>query len=150
MLEQVLDYIHNWFVHDIYSGSFTISGGVLQDVELLEGQYFKINGSILNDGLHSTSDSLSDETFNGEVWGLSIPTAIISIANEISAWMNQYGESLNSPYASESFGGYSYSKSAGGGGGGNGGYSVQYPWAATFGSRLNAYRKINNDFVLKR
>ena len=147
MLEQILDYIHNYFVHDRYTGTFTISGGKLQDVTILDGQYIKINGSVLNDGVHLGSDGLNDETFTGEVWGLSIPIAILTLADEIAAWMAEYGSTVNSPYSSESFGGYSYSKASSGGSGANGNY-MQYPWAATFGSRLNAYRKINNDFVL--
>ncbi len=114
---------------------------------LKKGQYFRIIGSIFNDGLYIYGDSildgdgneatLQDETFNGEIWLLAPPKAIISLGKEITAWQNKYADQVSSPYASESFGGYSYSKQAITDGiGGTG-------WQSAFKSRLNRWRKIS-------
>ena len=151
MLEQILDYIHNYFVHDVYTGEFTISGGVLQGDYIIDGQYYKINGSIFNNGLHlkgtgQGAEVLTDETFEGEVWGLAVPPAVISLASDVASWMDTYGAVVNTPYQSESFGGYSYSKASGSGSSGNKPSTAS--WQDVFATRLNAYRKINNDFVL--
>lgn len=144
MLEQVLDYIHNYFVRKVVRGSFTITDGKI-NVELLDGQYFKIVGSVFNDGVHNTYDNLTDEEFRGEVWAMGVPNAILEIANEIDDWMDKYGAAINSPYQSESFGGYSYSKASAGGNGNSGGTAS---WQEVFGRRLNQWRKVNSDFVI--
>ena len=64
MLEQILDYIHNYFVKRVYCGLYRISGGALTMDVLQEGQYYRIVGSIFNDGVHrysSEETSLTDE-----------------------------------------------------------------------------------------
>ena len=52
MLEQVLMNIRNWFTVDggIYSGTFTIKDGGIALPFLANGQYFRICGSVFNDG----------------------------------------------------------------------------------------------------
>lgn len=140
MLEQILDFIHNYFIKEVYRGKFKIESGVLNVDFLLENQYFKIKGSIFNDGLHKYShDALEDEEFEGEVWALAIPWAVISLAEEITAYQEKYADKLDSPYQSESFGGYSYSKSSGTDSKGNDVTS----WQSKFASRLNHWRKIS-------
>lgn len=145
MLEQVLTEIHNWFrVRDsadgIYRESFVIENGGLTLPFLREGQYFRILGSMFNDGLHRYGpdmESLTDETFDGTVWALAVPKTVVELAGEISDWQKKYGEITASPYSSESFGGYSYTKS--GGANENGGAGG---WQAAFRTRLNPYRKL--------
>lgn len=139
MLEQILNYIHNYFPYEILTGQFVIEDGALKDVELLDGQYFKVIGSVLNDGVHQKGDALSDETFEGQVWTMAVPKAVLGIAQEVEDWMAKYGEAVNGPYQSESFGGYSYSKATDASAGSTAG------WQSVFGKRLNAYRKINGD-----
>lgn len=140
MLSQVLDYIHNYFVKEVLRGTFKVSGGMLEIGGLLEGQYFMINGSVFNDGLHQYPDTgLSDETFDGEIWAMAIPLDVISIAQEVEAWVDKYGDVVSGPYTSESFGGYSYSKHSIAGSDGSG--SV-FDWRNVFKSRLNRWRKI--------
>ena len=53
MLEQVLDYIHNYFVSDVHVGDFSISSGSISLPFLKNGQRFKIIGSDLNDGIYT-------------------------------------------------------------------------------------------------
>lgn len=141
MLEQILDFIHNYFVHEIHRGNFRIVDGVLVNVPWLQdGQYFKIRGSVFNDGVHKYSDDvLHDERFEGEVWSMTIPPAILAMVTEIETWVDRYGESSASPFTSESFGGYSYTKASGG----EAGSGVGPTWQSVFGPRLNAYRKIS-------
>lgn len=149
MLEQILDFIHNYFVKDVYCGDFKISNGVLNADFLQSGQYFKITGSVFNDGVHQYFNSnLVDEEFHGEVWAMAVPPTVIALAGEVDDWIQKYGDSMISPYQSESFGGYSYSK--GSGGSGDSSSSNAADWRKIFGSRLNAYRKINNNFIARR
>lgn len=150
MLEQLLKEIHNWFrvrndVDGKYPGTYTIEGGSIALPFLQTGQYYRIIGSVFNEGLHKYGDGdLQDETFTGSVWALGIPKAVVELAAEIETWVGKYGEAISSPYSSESFGGYSYTKSGAGttyasGGGGSGG------WQSVFAAKLNPWRKISED-----
>ena len=66
-----------------------------------------------------------------------MPKAVVSLAGEIAAWQEKYKDTVDSPYTSESFGGYSYSKASGAGDStGCGG------WQSAFRARLNPYRKL--------
>lgn len=141
MIEQIMDWIHNYFVREKRLGRFTISDGLLNCDFLQDGQYFKVVGSVFNDGVHQyPGDVLTDESFVGEVWALGVPPALVALAAEIEDWVEKYGEAVNSPYQSESFGGYSYSKAAGTGA--NGAMTPGASWQTVFGTRLNHWRKI--------
>ena len=57
MLEQTLMEIHNWFrardeSNGIHPGPYTIKNGGIALPFLQDGQYFRIMGSVFNDGLH--------------------------------------------------------------------------------------------------
>ena len=146
IIEEVCQSIRNYFTKhdgsDVVSGSFQIVGGILYfgDEVMPQTGYFRIVGSTLNDGVFlGGTDALTDEAFDGEVWYMHLPAAFIALCDDIKAWQTANGaaDSANmSPYSSESFGGYSYSK----GGGTNGATAVT--WQAQFRSRLNAWRKI--------
>lgn len=139
MLEQVLMNIRNWFPvkGGIYSDTFTIKDGGITLPFLANGQYFRICGSVFNDGLHQyPAGDLTDETFTGSVWALAVPQAVIELAAEIEEWQKKNGDASVSPYQSESFGGYSYSKATDSASGG------AVTWQTAFRSRLNAWRKI--------
>lgn len=141
MLEQTLDYIHNYFERDIVDGSFTISDGSVVLDFLQDGQYFRICGSVFNDGVHKyPANDLTDETFTGQIRAMAVPPAVIALADEITAWIDKYGDAMNSPYQSESFGGYSYSKGSGQNSSNNSNNPAD--WRVVFGSRLNHWRKI--------
>lgn len=139
MLEQVLMNIRNWFPVDggIHSGTFTIEDGGITLPFLADGQYFRICGSVFNDGLHQYNVlDLVDETFNGTIWALAIPKAVIELADEIGKWQEKNGEAASSPFSSESFGGYSYSKATDAETGGS------VTWQSAFNKQLSAWRKI--------
>ena len=139
MLEQVLTHIHNWFQLEIYPGKYVIQDGRFALPFLQNGQYFRIIGTLFNDGLHQygpAMEILHDENFTGTIWALAIPRAVIALADEVVTWQEKYGEQAASPYLSESFGGYQYSK------GTIGGQSGASNWQAAFRSRLNPWRKL--------
>ncbi len=150
MLTELCGYLRNWFDRERIFGKFKIQGGVivpensLGELSLLNGQYIRIVGSVLNDGVwlfdEEGIEGLRDETFDGAIWSLAIPQAVVEISAEIEAWQAKYGgadSAAMSPFNSESFGGYSYSKSnntegsAGAGG-----------WQSAFAGRLAQWRKI--------
>ena len=149
-LEAVLSHIHNWFERDSFTvGRCAIEGGELPasvSDRLLDGQWYRVEGSYLNDGLHLHPDtSLADETFDATITLLAIPKPLLNVAEEIGEWAAASRESdlkaLSAPYQSESFGGYTYSAKAttrpnSGAGGLTG-------WKAAFAGDLNAWRKIS-------
>ena len=62
--------------------------------------------------------------------------AVIDLADEIQKWQEKNGEASVSPYQSESFGGYSYSKATDAETGG------AVTWQSAFKRQLSAWRKI--------
>lgn len=139
MLEQVLRHLNNWFLVEIHEGTFTVENGSITLPFLLPNQYFRIVGSVFNDGLHQyPAVDLTDETFTGSVWALAVPKAVIDLSVEIEAWQEKNGEAVASPYQSESFGGYSYTKASGG----KADTSVVTCWQDAFRGRLNNWRKL--------
>lgn len=140
MLEQVLHFIHNYFEKEKYYGEYKIQNGTLSLPFCKYGQYFKIDGSDLNDGIYQYPAQLSDEEFTGIVTTLSVPKNLLSLVDEIEDWNEANGEAVDSPFQSESFGGYSYSKASTSGSDRKGG--DLYGWQYKFASRLNQWRKI--------
>lgn len=150
MLSEVCKFLNNWFDSERLYGDFTISGGILTGVgeKLQEGQYFRIIESVFNDGVYAyrsvipagAAHELEDETFSGSVWILKIPPEVVALSDEIDAWCAKYAgadSAAMSPYTSESFGGYSYSKGASSGADGGTGAN----WQTQFGPRLSLWRK---------
>lgn len=136
MLETVLQNLNNWFLvpDGVHAGEFTVQGGQLTLPALQTGQYFRVVGSVFNDGLHQYPVAdLTDETFTGSVWALAVPKAVIELAEEIDAWQTKNGDP--GPFTSESFGGYSYSKATNASG-------MAVGWQDVFKSRLNDWRRI--------
>ena len=143
MLTELCQELRNWFVREQHMGKFEIADGSIDAPFLLDGQYYRIVGSVFNDGVHRYGyDTLEDETFDGAVWALAIPEPVIKLAAEIDAWRERYetaDSSAMSPYMSESFGGYSYQKgSALTSKNTSGGTS----WKTVFSSQLNTWRKL--------
>lgn len=144
MLTQICQYLRNWFERTKLFGEIVIEGGVISIggnvISLLDGQYFRIIGSVLNDGVHAyPASDLQDETFNGAIWCMAVPPVIVELAEDIQKWTEDNEAAISSPYSSESFGGYSYSlKSGSDSSGSQGGVT----WESQFASRLSPWRKI--------
>ena len=91
---------------------------------------------MFNDGVWNTSDTLKDEEFNGAVWLMAVPPTIIELAESIEEWETSNKDVLNSPFQSESFGGYSYNKGSGANANG------VVTWQSFFSDKLNRWRKL--------
>lgn len=138
MLEEILQYLNNWFVAEMRNDIYVIKGNSIVLPFLSDGQYFRIAGSILNDGVHQyPANDLKDETFSGVIWALAIPNAILNIVDEIVVWTAKNGDF--SPYTSESFGGYSYSKAINSRG-------VAVSWQDVFAARLSPWKKLGRSY----
>lgn len=136
MLESVLMHLKNWFLVDVHERTFTIQNNAVELPFLQNGQYYRICGSVFNDGLHKYGDNdLQDETFTGAVWALAVPKTVVDLAEEIGAWQAKNGETVQSPYVSESFGGYTYTKATDSTTGG------AVTWQTAFRRQLNPWRK---------
>lgn len=136
MLEEILLHIHNRF--EIQgaglSGNFEISSGTITLPGLKMGQYFWIDGSVFNDGLHQyPASDLIDETFTGTITPAAIPRAVVALSGEISDWVSKHPAT---DLTSESFGGYSYSRASDKNG-------APLNWTEVFRSRLNPWRKLS-------
>lgn len=120
---------------DRHKGTFIVKDGAFAPLDFLkEGQYFRVVGSTFNDGVYQYPDAnLTDETFTGEIWAMRVPPAFIELSERIDAWTAQHGDAIKSPYLSESFGGYSYTKATSASG--SGALSV-------FSAELKNWRKI--------
>ena len=144
MLTEIFQYLRNWFVKTKYLGTFVIDNNTVayddgSEVPLLNGQYFRIIGSVLNDGVYKYGTGiLKNETFTGSVWSMAVPPAVVALIKEISDWVIANAGAINSPYQSESFGGYSYSFKYGSANGESVAASLQTQFAA----RLSPWRKI--------
>lgn len=138
VLTEICAELRNWFVvpNGVHIQTYTISGGSIAPLDFLQdGQYFRIIGSVFNDGVHQYPDSgLTDEVFHGAVWAMAVPPAVIDIATEIEEY-SRIDAGKASPYTSESFGGYSYTKATDTNG-------TPIGWQKAFASRLNKWRRL--------
>ena len=151
MLQQMMDYIHNYFIKTAKVGTYEISNGMISLDFVKDGQRFWITNSDLNDGVYTYHESgikndddtevvgLHDETWAGTICALAVPPAVIALSGEINEWVANNGEAVNSPYTSESVQGvYSYTKASGGTGAGG-----SVGWQDVFANQLKAYRKVS-------
>lgn len=138
MLTELCAEVRNYFCKesDIHFGKYEISGGSILPLAFLkEGQYFRIVGSALNDGVYKYPTSeLADESFEGAVWAMNVPPSFIALADKIKAF-NESETGKPSAYTSESFGGYTYSRATNGKGG-------VATWRTFYEVDLKKYRRI--------
>ena len=144
-LTDLCQYLRNWFDRnrDKWQDTFTISGGNIQGMEnkLFNGQYFRVMGSLLNDGVHQyPASDMTDEVFDGVIWSMVVPPAVIDLCTEIEDWKAKYSEAMASPFLSENIQGvYSYTKTAAAAGGSDG---KPVTWMTQFSDSLDRWRKI--------
>ena len=143
MLDELCAEIRNYFVqseNDKHAGTYTINGGTFSPpLDFLKaGQYFRVVGSALNDGVYKNDGCgvLTDEEFDGAVWAMSVPPAVVDLADRIKAYTDS-DAAKPTPFVSESFGGYSYSK------GQNAAGAANNSWQAVFADELRKWRRIS-------
>ena len=138
IITEICAELRNWFVvpNGVHIQTYTISGGSIAPLDFLQdGQYFRIIGSVFNDGVHQyPAADLTDEVFHGAVWAMAVPPSVIDLAAEIEEY-NKSDAGKASPYISENFGGYGYTKATGSNG-------KVLTWKSVFADALNRYRKL--------
>ena len=145
MLYEICEHLHNFFDQrdgdyiDRTAGTFVISNGVISPLSssLIAGQYIRIVGSLLNDGIYLlpsnfTISTLVNETFTGAIFGLAIPRDLVTLDTEITAYVTA---NPATGYVSESFGGWSGSRATGANG-------APLSWESVYAKRLNRWRKL--------
>ena len=140
MLAEICAYLRNWFCDpgDRHIGTFEISDGELTPSDFLQdGQYFRVIGSIFNDGVYSfPSAELHDETFDGAVWAMRIPRQLIELDNEITQYVHNLQSKISEEgwdmFSSQSFKGYS----------GTVRDFVEMSWKKKYGPQLAQWRKL--------
>ena len=152
MLTEICAYLRNYFLRDYYDpdryihhGTFTIADNHMQALSfLLPGQHYRVIGSVFNDGVWrydpNNPPTMTDETFDGTIWAMSVPKDVLDLATEIAAWNEANASALSGPYQSESMtsSGYSYTKASGGTAGNE---TVPYNWRNQFAARLKPYKR---------
>ena len=147
MITEICAYLKNYFTYeqDKHYGTFHIENKqIVPSVDLLT-DYFCIFGSRLNNGVHKVSDNdlVNEGDFDGSIWIMSPPADFLALVTEINNWQTSngsYDSVAMSPFNSESFGGYSYSK--GNNSSGAGGIpSASVTWQDVYAKRLNVYRR---------
>lgn len=134
--------LKNYFLRDKYGGTFNVVSGTAPLSNLLTGQYFRIVGSVLNDGVwQNTAEDLAhlqNETFEGEIWSMAIPRDFLELCGEIDDFNAKIEEMSTSwtGFSSESWNGYSYSISSSA-------PDFILQKQANIKSRLNGYRRIH-------
>ena len=153
MISEICAELRNYFLRDyvnpehyIHYGSFVIANGEMQSLPFLKvGQFYRIVGSTFNDGVHKygatppsveDSETLTDEEFEGAIWEMFVPKEVVDLSAEIQDWISKNADTINSPYQSESFGGYSYTKAVAGTG------RVSTDWQSHFAAKLNRWRRL--------
>lgn len=145
MINAICSEIKNFFTRDEdrIIGDWVIESGNFAPPITFPTDYIRIVGSRLNDGVHKVSKmTLQDESFHGAVWIMCPPKDFLGLVEEIKQWQDKNGtvdSAAMSPFQSESFGGYSYSK---GSGNSSNASSTVPTWQSTYASRLNVYRRI--------
>ena len=107
---------NNFFAISCEKGNFTIDGQKIQvNKNYVSGQYIRIIGSILNDGVYkitlanngyiTLNENINDESFNGYIVGLAVPQDFIDLSNKI----DEFDKNKKVGVASESIPNYSVS-----------------------------------------
>ncbi len=118
-LEVLMQECNNYFYNTWEKDKFAISNGVITTRgKYLVNQYIKIEGSILNDGVYKVESmagnkinitGLSDEIFEGCIFGLKAPKGFIDLSEKIKVYLDN-PKVVPSDISSESFNNYSWSK----------------------------------------
>lgn len=136
MLYEICNEINNFFTtnEDKKIGLIEIKDGQLSpSFDLVNGQYYRIIGSVFNDGIHKYGvGRLQDEEFKGAVWLMRVPKDFLDLVKEIQSYVEKNDQT--NTFVSESFGGYSYTKATKDG--------MPLNWRDVYRKRLNMWRKL--------
>lgn len=151
MLTEICAYLKNYFEYDRIIGNIHVSDGVLycgdQQIGVKEGQYFALFREHFALGVYKYgTDTLEDrDEFRGAVWLMDVPSAVLRADEWAEEWNTTNGgatSEANSPFQSESFGGYSYSKGSVGNTSGGSAIGASVFDEKQFLSMIAPYRKV--------
>lgn len=138
----VMRHVNNFFETGYRATTYSISGGILSPNDVLRpGMWIYISGSFFWDGvwkigegwrLEDAPENAADDTFVGRVHFLAPPADFLALCDEIAEFN---AKNAVSPYQSESFGEYSYTRATGKDGGVLG-------WQQAFSDRLRPFRRM--------
>lgn len=142
-LTELCQDLRNWFDRARYIGNITLDayGGVFCNgvaIGLVEGQYFRVFGSVFADGVHVYPDAETPaESFTGAVWAMAVPPDFLALVQEIEDWNTNARPKMLGPYSSEnlSSSGYSYQRQSAED-------MAKADYKTVFGARLNKWRKL--------
>ena len=141
MLEKLMQYCKNYFVRTLETGTYTIANGSINATGTYAiGQYIRIKGSLLNDGVYQFANTmpLQNEVFDGSIYGLAVPKDFVELSTTISTFVDKNPQSA---LTSESFSGYSYAKATDING-------APMSWQSVFASDLKPYKKMYESEVV--
>lgn len=138
-VEDIMAECRNYFEEEYsrHFGWFEIVNGEIKPVEsfLVPGQWFRVVGSKFNDGVYQyPAFTMVDERFDGSVWALAVPPAVVACAEETVNWEKREAHEA-SAMISESFGGYTYTKAVNSKG-------QPVGWRDVYAERLKRWRKM--------
>ena len=121
MISDLMALTNNYFEKFYVNGEFVIENKkIILPSRFVKGQYIRIIGSLLNDGVYkieekdsenyATLSSLLDETFTGYIVGLAVPQSFQELAKQVDDW-NKANASRRGLASESSLNGY-YSWSA--------------------------------------
>lgn len=146
-LSRICADLRNYFIRvgqDVYTGTYTVNNHSITPLPpLISGQYFRVVGSVLNDGVYQygnteSMEKLKNETFDGAIWAMRVPSSFLDLVADYDR-LNAKIEELalvSVGFASESFDGYSYTLSSGA-------PAELLQWKSRLDSELNQYRRIS-------
>lgn len=149
MMTELCSELNNYFDRDqpkALGCAIHIAGGHItmpEGIEIKNGQYYRIIGSVFNDGVHQykagqADASLVDEDCTCSLWLMAVPQEVVKLAADIATWQTQYGAQAVSPFTSENLSASSYSYTKGTFSGNGAGMAI---WQNVFGARLAKWRK---------
>lgn len=137
MITDICRHINNFFPYESHEGEFSVVSGVIAADFLESFEYYLIQGSHLNDGVHlNPASDLRDETFTGRILRMKPPLDFLKLVCDIESFEKNQGSSP--AFVSESFGGYSYKRAEVNG--------LPATWQSVFKERLNAFRRLIPDY----
>lgn len=140
----------NFFLVNVVQGTHeTSENSIALTHEPLVGQYIRLKGSVLNDGVYKITTITKDaetgrylceiigaqkEKFKGEVWLLAVPQTFVELSQRVKSFQElQSKDKSAGTVQSESFTGYSYSMATGKNG--------VITWKEKFSNELNSYKR---------
>lgn len=143
-VELLMRECNNYFFKWKEVGTFTIADNKISGFKgnYLVGQYIRLKGSILNDGVYKiesisnnqiTVTGLNNEVFEGVIFGLSVPKDFVELSSKIDDHIKTVPKNANK--VSESFNNYSISYATGSSG-------KVLEWQTIFSDSLKDYRNV--------